>query len=506
MNLQAALRRCSQLLEAGEVGPALTLAEAIAQAAPGIYLAWVLVGRAHLLAGDGDLALRAFNRALALDASQASVHLGRGDALRRLALHPEAAEAYERALTPEATPATRAAVGHFYLERGDLTRAEALFAPGWAAGHPRALAGMIALRSRQGREAEAAELAEGCPDLIRTQPGVALAASRSWSRRGEGERARACLEGHLSNVTTPDQRSQLSYALGDVCDALGDYRAAFAAYAEANALRPQRYDARAEEAQIRDRQARWPAPRRGGEALGDPGSELPVFLVGMPRSGSSLAEQILSMHPEVHAAGELETIPQLARSLSGASPQAVADAAARHLTALRILGGPARRVIDKMPHNWQHLGLVFDLFPGARVVHCVRDPLDTAFSCYRRDFHASHTYATDLASAGHFLRLERALMAHWGRLFGPRIHTLRYEALVSDPEATLAGLLRFLGLPWQPDLLSFHRSTRPVATASWAQIRRPLYGAAVGHSQRYGALLDPLRRALGGDGPQKHPS
>jgi tetratricopeptide (TPR) repeat protein len=241
-------------------------------------------------------------------------------------------------------------------------------------------------------------------------------------------------------------------------------------------------------------------------------TEVPVFVVGMPRSGSSLVEQILSHHPDVAGVGELRDLPRLAASLSrrlGAAepyPECVSrldGATARqlaegYLARVQGLAGAARRITDKMLENFLHLGLIATLFPRARVIHCRRDPLDTCVSCFCQMFR-SLNFTWDLGDLGHYHRQYERLMAHWRAALPLPVLDVVYEELVAEPEGGSRRLVEFCDLPWDERCLRFHENPRPVRTVSKLQVRRPVYSSSVGRWRRYAAHLGPLRKALGLD-------
>jgi Flp pilus assembly protein TadD len=245
-------------------------------------------------------------------------------------------------------------------------------------------------------------------------------------------------------------------------------------------------------------------------------SELPIFVVGMMRSGTSLAEQILASHPRVHGAGELpyldsvvaglpprlgttEPYPECLARLDAATARALAE---EHLQRLRKLGGGADRVVDKLPFNFLHVGMIAALFPRARIVHCRRDPIDTCLSCFFQNFGEPHGFTLDLRHLGLYYREYERLMEHWRRVLPVPVFELCYEELTADQEAVSRRLVGFCGLEWDERCLRFHDTERPVRTASTLQVRRPMYRSAVGRWKRYEAHLGPLIEALrGGETP-----
>ena len=240
-------------------------------------------------------------------------------------------------------------------------------------------------------------------------------------------------------------------------------------------------------------------------------SDRPVFIVGMPRSGTTLVEQIAASHPRFFGADELEDLGTIERELStalnsenpAASTMAVIDEAMarrlaeRYLAMLDSLAPDASRVSDKMPSNFLRLGLIALLFPGARVIHCRRNALDLCLSCYFHDFRAAHAYTYDLGELGAYYRNYERLMAHWRDVLPIAMLEIDYENLVADQEAESQRIIEFCGLEWDGACLRFHDSGRAVFTASNWQVRQPIYATSVGRWRNYEAHLDPLKSALG---------
>ncbi len=309
---------------------------------------------------------------------------------------------------------------------------------------------------------------------------------------------------------------EAGFALGKLLDDADRFDEAFPCFVQANALLKQ-LPAAADEAFDGDKlrrtvdqliqgfTPRFFAARRQWVAA----SELPVFIVGMPRSGTTLVEQIAASHPAVFGAGELRDIGGIARTLAADEAgrltakswdaQAIARASAAHLEQLRSLGGAAVRVTDKMPGNVFHLGLIATLFPQARVIFCRRDARDTCLSCYFQRFaHNRLRFTFDLADCGRqYLETER-LTAHWLKTLPLPMLELHYEELIADQEGQSRRLIDFLGLPWDPVCLEFHRTQRAVVTASVWQVRQPIYNRSVGRWRHYERHLGPLLDVLAG--------
>ena len=236
----------------------------------------------------------------------------------------------------------------------------------------------------------------------------------------------------------------------------------------------------------------------------------PIIIVGMPRSGTTLVEQIIASHPRVWGAGEVLDLDRLLWGAQSANPTQdwcesmaslnksdVGDLAAAYLSALKHAAQSADRVTDKTPGNFHYVGMLRIMLPQAKIINCVRQPLDICFSCYQNYFTRGVPFAYELRELGTYYRLYSNLMEHWRITLPGFIYDLRYEALLQDQEAETRQLLDFCGLEWDPACLEFHRTDRPVQTASVVQVRQPIYRSSVGRASRYANHLGPLREALG---------
>jgi hypothetical protein len=241
-----------------------------------------------------------------------------------------------------------------------------------------------------------------------------------------------------------------------------------------------------------------------------------VFIVGMPRSGTSLVEQILASHPNVHGAGELSDIIKLAyeyipftlglkepypHCVGSLTQNQIDQCAQKYLARIEQFSSDAVRITDKMPQNFLYLGLIGQLFPRARIIHCSRHPLDTALSIYFQQFIEAHTYSFDLENIGHYYNEYRRLMQHWKNILDIPILDISYQNLVEDFEGTCRRMVGFLDLEWDERCLQFHRSERKIATASFDQVRSPIYSSSLGRWKHYERHLGPLIRVLKEDGP-----
>ena len=313
-----------------------------------------------------------------------------------------------------------------------------------------------------------------------------------------------------------EQRLQVHFALGKALEDAGDHAASFAHYAQGNALRRAQlpYDA-AQNSQRRQRaqSVYTPAFFRERVGSGDP-DQAPVFIVGMPRAGSTLVEQILSSHPQVEATMELPDLIAIVRDLRACSPRpeatsyhdivAAMDPAEfralgqRYLATSRVqrkLGRPF--FIDKMPNNFAHVGLIQLILPNAKIIDARRHPMACCFSNFKQHFARGQAFSYDLADMGRYYADYVALMAHFDAVMPGRVHRVVYEHMVGDTEAQVRALLDYCGLDFDERCLRFFENDRPVRTASSEQVRQPIYRDGVDQWRHFEPWLEPLQLALG---------
>lgn len=311
-----------------------------------------------------------------------------------------------------------------------------------------------------------------------------------------------------------DDRISLLFALGKACLDAGQNDRAFAFLDQANRLKRSTfaYDAIAIDHWLDSIAAAVTGERLASfKGYGDP-SEQPVFIVGIPRSGTTLVEQILASHPSVHGAGELPLMQSMVEQISQengiplgyprlvevTAPRDLPKLARHYLNRVSALAPGKARIIDKMPANFLYAGFIHALLPNARIIHCRRDPVDTCLSCYTKLFNGEQKFSYDLAELGLFYKGYARLTDHWTSLLPPDRYTeVRYEDVVDDLEGEARRLIEFCGLEWNEACLSFHKLKRPVRTASATQVRQPIYRTSVGRWKAYASHLTSLLDALG---------
>lgn len=459
---------------------------------------------AALGGGRLDEAARLYAEALALAPDRADAWFNLGWVERARRRFEPALAAYARALAagierPEEVHVNRAAILSDQLFRPADAEAELRAALEQRPGFAPALLGLGNLAEDLGRFDEARRAYQA---LLASAPGNGRARARLAMlqlRDSPALDVAGDLKRQLGHAATHEDRTELLFALAAALDAGEEYQEAFQALEAANllalGLTGQQYDPRGFERLVDDLIAAFPEPPRGTAR----DEEAPVFIVGMFRSGSTLAEQMLARHPALASAGELEAIPALAASLQP-YPQASANLSPERVEQLRAdyraESGATARIIDKRCDNFLHLGLIKTLFPSARIIHTVRQPLDNLLSIAFLRFGEGVSYGHRFADSAHYLVQYRRLMDHWRRLFGGDLHDLSYDALVADPEPTIRAALAFLELPFDPSCLHPEPSDGPVRTASALQVRQALHRRSSGRWQHYTAQLEPVRDYL----------
>jgi len=309
-------------------------------------------------------------------------------------------------------------------------------------------------------------------------------------------------------------RMHIDFALGKAYGDINDHRRSFAHLLRGNARkrRMTAYDEAATMALFERTEQAFTAGLIAAKAgLGDP-SGVPIFVLGMPRSGTTLVEQILASHPDVHGAGELKNLSAVMDTMRGPDNRgtypdfvpaldaaAIRRIGASYLAQVRALAPAAARITDKMPANFFFAGLIHLALPNARIIHTMRDPVDTCISSFSKLFTAEQSHSYDLAELGRYYRRYERLMAHWRHVLPPnRILDVRYEDVVADVEGQARRILAHCDLAWDPRCLAFHKTERPVRTASATQVRQPIYPDSVGrwrvHEEFLGPLLAELER------------
>jgi len=418
-----------------------------------------------------DVAIGCYRKVLEFDPGMAEAHNNLGNVLRELGDMDAATESFRKALALEpgcinahlGLASVSQDTGQFDAARTHVDRVLAL-----KPYHPLAWAVLPALRRMMPEDMSWAETAQRL----------------------------------LTECNKPQEDMRLCYALGKYYDDTSQHDAAFGYYARANAMNREsagHFDRNGFRNSVDRIIAAHPVEVVRQRHPGGSDSRLPAFIAGMPRSGTSLTEQILASHPDIFGAGELHFWGEQAQehdpAMSSGYHNAVVlqDIAARCEAELQRYSATALRVVDKMPGNFLNLGLIHAVFPQARILHTQRNPIDTCLSIYFRAFNNQHKYATDLDDLAFYYREYRRLMAHWRAVLPPEVFLdVPYEALVEDQEGWSRRIIDFIGLSWDERCLNFHETERRVGTASNWQVRQKIYKTSKERWRNYEKFVGPL--------------
>ena len=505
------------------------------------------LGKARIAQGQIEAGIAAYQRALQLNPNWPQLLNNLGNAMAKLQKASDAIGYYQQAikLAPNYVEAlinysnTVQLLGNYDEAVRGYQQALKI-----KPGHPLALTNLGTTLIKQERYDEAIECCRYAAKLFPGQPEPIALEAKILAMKGEWEEAnrlltpviathphnaqvvlalatfahrvgrtgeaiklgRAVLDSNT--ITAPTLKMDLHFELGRLYDRQKQYAEAFEQYTLGNALKPGHYDAARETRAFEQKMKHLTRAFYAQAPRPTIDSQRPIFIVGMPRSGTSLLEQILDSHPQITGAGELYTIDHLSgasaeltgtaypESLTRLTTGMIDQLARRYLDKLDSIAPESPHVTDKMPQNFMHLGLIALLFPHARVLHCTREPLDTCLSIYFQNFASTMTFAKDLNAVGHYYRHYQQLMQHWRENLDIEMLDVSYEALTADQEAVTKEVLDFLGLPWDENCLNFHQNRRVIATASIEQVRQPIYRSSIQRWKNYEPYIQPLLKAL----------
>ena len=507
------------LLIQGQLDEAAAQYERALELRPDLVEAYNNLGTILRAQGRFDQAVQRFEQALALRPDFAIACNNLGNALRDQGKLDQAMKRFEQALAlrPDCAE-THNNLGAVLGDQGKLDQAMAQYQqaialnPNYAEPHKNLAKGLKEL----GQFDQAAAHYE---QALAIRPDYAEAHYDRTDLKTfhPGDADLAALEALAADTgrLPPGKKLYIHFALGKALEDVGEYGRAFEHLLQGNALkrREVHYNEAAYQQYLRSIAEVFDSrllDRFAG--VGNP-SPAPIFVLGMPRSGSTLVEQILASHPQVHAAGELWSLDRVVQAVSDSAgrtvpfPQSIsgldADSYRRlgqaYLASLPTPPEGKTRITDKMPKNFVYIGLIRLILPNARIIHTRRDPLDTCVSIFSRLFTSGLTYSYDLAELGRYYRGYYELMAHWRSVLpAGAMLEISYEDIVDNIEAEARRLIDYCGLPWDDRCLSFHQASRPITTPSNVQVRQPLYRSSVQRWRRYEAYLQPLLAELEG--------
>ncbi len=506
-------------MQAGDLNQARVLFSEACRLEPADAEGWCMLATVTGQLGNAGDAEAYFRKALDLDPDYGMAHQYLANHLTSQGRYAEAVDAYHQALRikPHSIPANINLAAALVLQgRYDAALSSYETALGLDPECRKAVLGMAHVYERQGKVQQALDLIQPYLDAGDLGADVAMIFAALCRPLKRCDEAIALLERILSRGAPPlddGQRTTLHFRLGRLYDAKGDFDAAFRHCAQGNAIKARHwpFDPHAHRRYVDSLITAFSPTFMAGAPRAARGVNRPVFIVGMPRSGTTLVEQILASHPRVFGAGELDEISLIAADLPtqcGATmpypaclesvTQPVLERSARQY--VNYLDGVSPRdaeyVTDKMPANFLHLGLIRLLFPEAHIIHCIRDPLDTCLSCYFQNFGPGLSFSYDLEHLGAYYREYLRLMAHWRDVLHLPMLEVRYEDLVEHQERVSRDIVAFCGLEWDDRCLRFYEAPRLAATASYDQVRQPLYKGSVGRWRHYADHLGSLARAI----------
>ncbi|RUX30017.1 sulfotransferase family protein [Mesorhizobium sp. M7A.F.Ca.US.011.01.1.1] len=510
---EALLQQAYQFQQVKRLGEAQDLCLQVLARTPNHPLALYILGTV-CLGYDDEAALRYFARAAGEEPKNPYYHLGLASAYVKVSEYSPAIRhmQYALELQPDLIEAL-CALGDAYIDFDKPEMALPLYEKALKINrdHPKVRIGLARALTSVGRMVEAAAYLQEAIERRIKVPAAYNDLVQTQKFTEEPKELKAIL-GELGNPNLePDGAENLHLAAGKVLNDLKRYKDAFDHFNKSKQASGRNFDI--------DQYRRWidsliatftPEMLAAKADYGNP-SEVPVFVVGMPRSGTTLTEQICASHPNVHGAGELMKLRRVAnaielrRSSAGNLHSAIASItkglsrtlAEEHLSYLKERAPAALRVVDKMPHNFELIGLIGLLFPNAKIIHCRRDAIDNCVSCYVLKFGEGHSYNTDLKTLGLYYREYDRLMQHWNEVFPGLIFENQYETLVEDQEAQSRRLIDYLGLPWDDACLRFFDRDGSVNTPSRWQVRQPIYKSSVKRWKNYEGEIQPLIDALG---------
>ncbi len=415
---------------------------------------------------------------------------GRDYLKRAVELNPASAQAW-------------ADLGHTYTLGGQFDEAHKHIDRGLAAraDHPGALRAKVQLLQRGGRVDEAYALLQPVIARGANHPNIILAFAELCRRVGKSEEGIAKLKELIPRQGVhPSHKASAYFQLGALLDAAKDYDGAWEAYTQGNRIWQGQWDPsqltqwvdRIIASSTREKLAALPRATYT--------TQLPVFIVGFPRSGTTLVEQIIAAHPQAYGAGELNLIPVMTREnpIESLTTQTIDRLAKDYVERItKRAGAGAVRITDKNPGNYLHLAYLSLVFPGAKVIHCTRDPIDTCLSCYFQDFAHRHPYTRDIAHCGQAYRDYQRAIAHFTRTLNLPILEVNYESLVREQEPQTRRIIEHIGLPWDAACLKPEEARRVTLTASSDQVQQKVYQTSVQRWRNYEKHLAPLTAVLG---------
>lgn len=438
------------------------------------------LGNMHLNRCSHQEAIKYYEKAIKANSQYYDAMYNMGSAYQSIGNHKEAVKCYKRAhkINPAATQAVSA---------------------------------LASVYENQGKNLEALELLSPLLNNSTTHINVAIQYGKvCLNTKAYDDGALIINQCLLNKQVSYVDEQELRFILGDIYDKKNEYESAFKQYKTANSIGPYKYNRKLVEDYFSAIKNIFSLDTKNTKAQSNQSFDInPIFIVGMPRSGTTLIEQIISSHSLAYGAGELPYIAEIANEIGDRKntnhtyPDNIGMATASNLEAkatsymqkLMKVGKGKSVITDKMPHNFIFIGLIQMLFPGCKIIHCQRDPLDVCLSIYFHNFNLNHPYSDNFSNLGHYYNLYRDLMKHWHQ-YDNNILDVQYEAVIENPNEQIKLILDHVGLEYQDSCMQFYANERTISTPSYTQVRQPLYKSSIKRWHNYANHIDELREAI----------
>ncbi|MDH5388256.1 MAG: sulfotransferase [Gammaproteobacteria bacterium] len=468
------------------------------------------LGKVYVESGQIENAKNEFNTALELDPNLAEAHIGKGIVVCGAGLLDEAERHFNKAIELDKSSIepyvglanVKRFTAEYDIGLDFLAKAEKL-----SPEHTTILSLKAHLLEQKGDKEGAYEIINKLLDTGQITAQAIAVFSRLCRIYDRCDEAIELINSTIDRIEVSSSDKQaLLFAAGDLLDKLKRYDESMTYYKRANLLLDLKCNKKRYQEIYDDISSSFTESNFSKYPRSNKKSSRPIFIVGMPRSGTTLTEQILASHSDVYGAGELGYITDINRDIqatssnveffNNASIEKLNDLTEQYLNNISHLNNETRYVVDKMPHNFMHLGSIALLFPEAKIIHCRRHPLDNALSIYFQSFNWAHDYALDLSDLGFFYGFYDKMMQHWENVLDVPILTVQYEDVIDDQESMSRKILDFCDLEWDDAILDFHKNKRDVATASYDQVRQPIYKSSRERWRNYEQYIQPLYDAL----------
>ncbi len=513
---------------------------------PQYELAWNQLGIAQAAQGKYDAAIASFNKTLELNPKNTQALNNSGNLYRELGNFNAAESCYKKSLELDRkNHITFNNIANIYLTQCRYDRAESYYKKAIKLNKDYfdAYYNLGATYQGQGNHKQAVKYYKRAQKIRPEDIAPQSAMANSYEKQGEYSKAHELITPLLSrNIVTPDiaeiyakiciknkdydngisvikkcfsqrlnpiNEQALHFDLGDIYDKKLSYDDAFKEYSIANNMRPYQYNRGSTENSFNHIKSAFIQADQEHDIISNNQSKTPVFIVGMPRSGTSLIEQILSSHSEVCGAGELPYIGKISEqsftenkslqypdNIKYLTPKKLDQLSDIYLKKLKRHGDGSNYITDKMPHNFLYIGFIRKLFPECKIIHCLRNPLDVCLSIYFHNFNQNHPYSDNLNNLGHYYNQYRSLMEFWHNQYNDLIVDISYEDLLSSPEQNSKKLIQHIGLEWQDSCLKYYENKRTVNTPSYAQVTQPIYKSSMERWRNYAAHIGDLKTAI----------